>query len=184
MRMMPEQTVRRLRPSAGVTLMEMLVVVTLISLMIGIAVPSFQAGLPAIRLRSAASSVAQFLGAARNQVDREQQAVLLRIYLERRMLSFQAIGGPGQPPGNAQLLELPDGISIEGVFPSMLALETPTREYLLFPGGTVPPIAVHLRNDRGASRWVSLDPITYVARITPAQLHPGGAAEPRWEGQP
>ncbi len=175
-RRMRRQQNQRLRPSAGVTLMEMLVVVTIVSLMIGIAVPAFQAGLPAIRLRSAASSVAQFLNASRNQVDREQRAVLVRIYLDQRILSSQGIPGSGAPPQAPQVLELPDGISIEGVFPAPMALQAPLREYILYPGGTVPPIAVHLRNDRGAVRWVSLDPITSVARVSPVQPQPGGDA--------
>lgn len=74
---------------------------------------------------------------------------------------------------------MPDGISIEGVFPAPLEIQTPVREYILYPGGTVPPISVHLRNDRGGVRWVSLDPVTYVAHVSPAQPEPGGGILPR-----
>jgi hypothetical protein len=153
--------------------MEMLVVVVLISLMVGIAVPAFQSGLPSIRLRSASTSVAQFLNAARNQVDREQRAVLVRIYMDRGILRAQGIPGPGLPPVPPELLEMPDGISIEGVFPAPFGIQSPIREYILYPGGTVPPISVHLRNDRGGMRWVSLDPVTYVAHVSPVQPEPG-----------
>jgi len=172
------------RSNAGVSLMEMLVVVMLISLMIAIAVPSFQSGLPAIRLRSASSSVAQFLVAARNQVDREQRAVLLRIHMQRGILSFQAVSAPGRPPLAPEILQLPDGITIANLQPAPLALVTPIREYVLYPGGTVPPFTLHLTNDRGGSRWITLDPITYVAQVTPEQPQSGLWAGPSAEVRP
>lgn len=152
-------------PRAGVSLIEMLVVVVLISLMIGIAVPSFQAGLPAIRLRSASQSIAQFLSAARNQVEREQRPVLVSVYPDKGQLRYQVVGHMGHRASVSQSLDLPDGITIQGVFPAFPGNESATRQFVLFPGASVPPIAVAVANQRGAERWVSLDPITYVALI-------------------
>lgn len=145
--------------------MEMLVVVVLVSLLIGIAVPSFQAGLPSIRLRSASSSVAQLLNAARIQVERDQRPVVLRVVPERGHLSFQTVGRLGRRAPIAQELEMPADVSIRGIFPSFPGRERATREFVLFPGGSVPPMAIALVNQRGAERWVSLDPVTYVPVI-------------------
>ena len=162
---------RRFPRQSGVSLMEMLVVVVLISLMIGIAVPSFQAGLPAIRLRSASTSVAQFLSAARNQVERRQQPVLVSISPEESSMHFQTVvptgmaGMMGMAAPATESVQLPDGVTISGVYPAFPGRAGEDRQFLLFPGGSLPPIAVGLENRRGAARWVSLDPITYVPLI-------------------
>jgi prepilin-type N-terminal cleavage/methylation domain-containing protein len=150
---------------AGVTLMEMLVVVVLISLLVGIAVPSFQAGLPSIRLHSASSSVAQFLSAARNQVERVQRPVVLRVSPDRGTLSFQSVDAVGRRHAVSEEVAMPNGVSIQAVFPAAPGMERATREFLLFPGGGLPAFAILLGNERGAQRWVSLDPITYVPLI-------------------
>lgn len=163
---------------AGVTLMEMLVVVTLVSLLIGIAVPSFQAGLPSIRLRGASSSIAQLLSAARNQVERNQLPVVLRVVPERGRLSFQSAGPLGRRGPVAQEIEMPVDITIRGVYPSFPGRERAARDFVLFPGGSVPPLAILVANQQGAQRWVSLDPITYVPLIetaAPAIALPGSA---------
>lgn len=158
----------RRHASAGVTLMEMLVVMVLISLMVGIAVPSFQAGLPAIRLHTASSSVARFLSAARNEVERGQRPVVLHVSPERGRLSFQSVDASGARELVAQEVDMPDGVSIRGVFPAPLGMERAAREFVLFPGGGLPAFAVALANERGGQRWVSLDPITYVPLIANA----------------
>jgi len=159
--------------------MEMLVVVVLISLLLGIAIPSFQAGLPSIRLRSASSSVAQFLSAARSQVEREQRPVVLHVVPGQGVLAFQTIDVQGQRAPVAQEVKVPDGIVIRGVFPAFPGRESAARQFVLFPGASLPPFAIALANERGAARWVSLDPITYVPLISdvaPVQTMENAAA--------
>ncbi len=156
---------QRAAGEAGVTLMELLVVVVLISLLVGIAVPSFQAGLPSIRLHSASSSVARFLSAARNQVERLQRPVVLRVSPDRGTLTFQSVDGIGRRQMVGEEVAMPDGVTIQAVFPAAPGMERATREFLLFPGGGLPAFAVLLGNERGARRWVSLDPISYVPLI-------------------
>ena len=63
----------------GVTLMEMMVVLAIISLIVGISVPSTLAGLENIRLAAGARSVAAFMNIAANRAERRQQAIELSV---------------------------------------------------------------------------------------------------------
>lgn len=140
---------------AGITLIEMLVVVVIIGLMVGIAVPAFQAGLPSIRLRSASTSIAQLLYAARNRVERGQVAVLLEVDPTKRMLRYRSIHGEGEDE-----MELPQGIEIAAIVPVLPATPLAPRRFLLYPGGAPPSIAIELRNERGAGKVIRLNPMT------------------------
>ncbi|MDZ7636713.1 MAG: prepilin-type N-terminal cleavage/methylation domain-containing protein [Bryobacterales bacterium] len=140
---------------AGITLVEMLVVVVLIGLMVGIAIPAFQAGLPSIRLRSASSSLAQLLYAARNQVEQRQVAVMLEIDPGNRKLRYRSVNGEAEDE-----MELPQGIEIVAIAPANVAAPLATRQFLLYPGGAPPAVAVELRNERGAGKAIRLNPMT------------------------
>src|SRR4029078_8980720 len=59
----------------GVTLLELLIVITLIAIVAGLSYPSLAAGLDSRRLRSASDSIAGFLTTAVDRADRRQQAV-------------------------------------------------------------------------------------------------------------
>jgi prepilin-type N-terminal cleavage/methylation domain-containing protein len=80
----------------GVTLVEMMVVMTIIALMAGISFPAVSAGIDSVRLRSATDSLASFLNAAVNRAERRQQAVEVVISpkdnASRRILASPAIG--------------------------------------------------------------------------------------------
>ncbi len=166
---------RAFSAQAGVTLVEMLVVVVIIGLMVGITVPAFQAGLPSIRLRSASTSVAQLLNAACNQVERGQVAVLLEVDPAKRKLRFRSIRGEGEDE-----MELPQGVEIAAIAPLLPGMPAPpatpprARDFLLYPGGAFPAIAIELRNERGAGKIIRLNPIAAApviedapARVTP-----------------
>ena len=63
----------------GITLIEMLVVMTIIGLIAGISFPAARAGLDSVRLASGAQSVASFLNARVKRAERSQQPVELVI---------------------------------------------------------------------------------------------------------
>src|ERR1035441_6770048 len=64
----------------GVTLVEMVVVVAIISLIVGLSLPAASAGLDSVRIVSATDSVAAFLNAAVTRAERRQQPIELVVF--------------------------------------------------------------------------------------------------------
>src|SRR6516225_7490580 len=88
---------------SGVTLVEMMVVVTIIGLMAGIAFPAVSAGLDSVRLRSATDSIAAFLNAAVVRAERRQEAIEVTISAKDSTLALYA-----NEPGFTRELKMPD----------------------------------------------------------------------------
>jgi hypothetical protein len=130
--------------------MEMMVVVTIIGLMAGIAFPAVSAGLDSVRLRSATDSLAAFLNAAVVRSERRQEAIELTISPKDGRLALYA-----NEPGFTRELTMPDGITIEAA---------PER-LILLPGASVPGIGIQVANRHGSRRVVHLDPMTGFPRV-------------------
>jgi prepilin-type N-terminal cleavage/methylation domain-containing protein len=144
----------------GVTLMEMMVVLAIISLIVGLSFPSTIAGMEKLRLAAGARSVAAFMNVAANRAERRQQAIELSISIKENTVTMRS-------PDAAFLkrLILPPGIAVQAVWP---ALEEPTdepRRFLFQPGGVPPRIGIEIANRRGARRIVRLNPLTGVTEI-------------------
>lgn len=143
-----------MRSARGITLIEMLVVVALISLVVGLSYPGVSKGLEGIRLRMSADDVASFLSLAMNRVDRTESPVVLRFLKAQGALE---ISGPSGPP---KMLKLPDGISIAEVYPLEPGEPQSERSALLLPGGSFPRLIVELASRGGARRSIRVDPVT------------------------
>jgi prepilin-type N-terminal cleavage/methylation domain-containing protein len=141
--------------SKGVTLLELLVVVAIISLLVGVTLPSANSGLSSIRLKGAAGDVATFMNSALNRAERHEQMMEIIVYPKENKLELDS-----SEPGYARTLNMPSGVSIGG--------ENPTR-ILLMPGSAPPRVAIDLFNDRGAHRIVKLDPVTGVPEVVAPQ---------------
>ncbi|MDP9170261.1 MAG: prepilin-type N-terminal cleavage/methylation domain-containing protein [Acidobacteriota bacterium] len=137
----------------GVTLIEMLIVVSIIAAIAGISFPALTAGLAGVRLASAAGSVASFLTSSMNNVDRREQAAAIVISPKENILAVYTAASKDQPQSK---LEMPAGIVIEGDEP---------RRFFLFPGGSFPRISVILRSEKGGRRSIQIDPVTAVPKI-------------------
>ena len=138
---------------AGVTLMEMLIVVALIALMVGVSFPSITSGVDSLRLMSATDAVASFLNSALTRADRRQQVMEITFDTKAGRLELRST-----EPGFLREVQLPDGIAITKLDPD-------TKSIFLYPGGTVPRISVELENRRQVRRRVRVDPITGVPQI-------------------
>jgi prepilin-type N-terminal cleavage/methylation domain-containing protein len=138
----------------GLTLIEMLVVLALISLIVGVSYPSVSRGLDGIRLRTAADDVASFLALAMNQVERTESPVAVRFLKAQGVLEMS---GPGVP---LKTMKLADGISIEEVTPVVPGQPDEEKSVFLLPGGSFPRMTVELASRSGGRRSVAVDPVT------------------------
>jgi len=156
---------RRWQPTRGVTLIEMIVVVAIIGLMVGIALPSIAAGIDSVRLATATTSVAGFLNAAVTRAERRQQAMEIVISPKDGTMTLYS-----SEPGYARELKL-ERVRIEAVLPEIPDDPESVRHVLLVPGSTVPGIGIQLGNQRGAHRIVRLDPMTGFPRVESVDIN-------------
>ncbi len=150
----------RERRYSGITLLEMMVVVALISVFAAISYPAVAAGIDSIRLSSASENIVSFLSGALNRADRRQEIVEVAISSKDNAILLRST-----QPGFFKRLDLPQGISITAVLP---ALPEPQdiRRFILLPGGTVPRFGVQIANSHGGKRIVQVDPFTGMPQVT------------------
>ena len=141
------------------TLLETLVVVSLVSIMLMVAYPSLTAGLDGVKLATSADTVVSFLNSAVSRAERTHQVV--EITISRRE---NALAARTADPKSVREMKMPEGIVIAAILPEAGANEELRRFYLL-PGGTVPRIGVELRNPHGGKRIVRVNPITGAPEI-------------------
>ena len=141
----------------GVTLLEMLVVVSIAGLMAGLSLPSVFAGLDGLRLTEASDSVAALLTTAVHRAERRQNPVQLMIEPRNNRMWARVL-----PDGQERMLQMPAGVRILGVTPKLSDDQGQPRYFLVLPGATPPRIVIELINERGGRRTVRLDPVTGV----------------------
>jgi prepilin-type N-terminal cleavage/methylation domain-containing protein len=146
-----------LRGSRGVTLLEMLIVVTLIALVARLTLPSVTSGLDSLRLRSATNSIVALLNTSLDRADRRQQAVEILISPRENAIIARSADN-----GFTRRVDLRSPIHIAAILPAVEADPNQPRRFLIYPGGTVPGISIELAIDPGHKRTVSIDPITGV----------------------
>jgi prepilin-type N-terminal cleavage/methylation domain-containing protein len=149
------------RSRAGVTLIELMIVVAIVGMIAGITYPAVSSGLESIRLYTASDQIAAFLNAALNRVERRQEVIEMTIWPKENSIVLHSTEA-----GFERKLELPDGVTIEAVLPVLAEDDRKSaRQFILIPGGTAPRMAVEIRNRKGARRIVRVDPMTGVPRI-------------------
>ena len=142
----------------GVTLIEMLVVITIASLLVGISFPAVTSGLDSLRLNAAANDIVSFLNTGASRAARGQQVVEVTISKAENKLFMRS-----SDAAFARTLSMPDGVSITRIVPELPEENDAPRIFMLYPGGTVPPVGVGLVNRRHVERLVEVDPMTGVA---------------------
>jgi prepilin-type N-terminal cleavage/methylation domain-containing protein len=152
----------------GVTLIEMLVVVTIIGLLLAVVAPSFGSGIDSIRLNGAADSLVAFLNAAQNASEGRQTVVEVSIERAERRIITRSNSSVFN-----RTYQLPEGVSIAEVRPAVANLppDQPYR-FLLLPGSGMPRINVVLENARGGALQVMMDPINGNPRIEKGKPEP------------
>jgi type II secretory pathway pseudopilin PulG len=139
----------------------MLVVVAIIATMSALVYPSVGAGLETLRLNQAAGSVIALFNEALGRADRRQQVVEVTVLARERRLTLRSTD-----PRFQRNLELPQNIAILSIQPGPPEPDPDgVRQFVLYPGGAPPRIAIELGNARGSRRIVRIDPITGSPRI-------------------
>ena len=159
------RTVGARHTSRGVTLVEMLIVMTIIGLIAAVSFPAFSSGLDGLRLNSASDSIVSVLNTGLNRAQRRQEAVELAVSAKENFVSLASAS-------LSRRLEMPSGITIQQVWPRLAEETDAPRLFLLLPGGAVPRIGIEIANRKGVRRIVRVNPMTGVPeieRIVPGQ---------------
>jgi type II secretory pathway pseudopilin PulG len=155
------------KAEAGITLVELVVVVALIALIVGISFPAMSSGVDSLRLNAATNSIVSFFNTGLSRAERRQQVVEITISKPENTLSMRSTD-----PSFTRRLEMPAGVSITHVLPELPQNPDAPRSFFLYPGGTVPRFGVALMNRRNVEKIVQVDPMTgvpQVERVEPAE---------------
>jgi prepilin-type N-terminal cleavage/methylation domain-containing protein len=158
--MSPDRQITDSPSEAGITLLEMLIVVAIVGLLVGITFPSVSAGIDSLRLSSASDSLVSFFNSALNRAQRRQQVMEVTISTEQNTVRLRST-----EPGYERTLEMPEGVRILNVLPSLPQETIAPRRFMLYPGGAVPRFGVEIGNRKGRRRIVRVDPVTGVPQV-------------------
>jgi type II secretory pathway pseudopilin PulG len=148
------------KPETGVTLIEMIVVVGIISLVVGISFPAVTSGIDSLRLNAATNSVVSFVNSGLSRAERRQQVVEITILKNENALLMHST-----EPAFFRKLEMPAGVSITHILPELIENPDVPRVFMIYPGGAPPRFGIQLMNRRSVERIVRVDPITGVPRV-------------------
>jgi len=142
---------------AGVTLLEMLVVLAIIAIAGAVVFPSITSGLETVRLRTTAERLGSTFRFARETALYRQAICQVTVDPERQMVSLEEIN-PRQPAASRlRNWELP---------PEVRADIPRAGVYIFAPDGGGPEIRLVLRNSRGRTALVELDVLTGLPKVT------------------
>ncbi len=144
----------------GLTLVEMVVVMSIVGLVAAISFPSISSSLESLRLRGATDSIVSFLNGGMNRAERRQQIVEVTISKSENAILLRSA-----EPGFQRRLDMPEGVTIAKIHPELLTQDETARSYVLYPGGTIPRFGIEIVNRKGTRRIVRVDPITGVPEV-------------------
>jgi prepilin-type N-terminal cleavage/methylation domain-containing protein len=146
------------RCTAGITLIEMIIVLALVGLVTAIAFPSVTSGLDTVRLSSASNSIVSFLNAGLNRAERRQTPVEIIISIAENKIRVVS--------DSVRELNMPETIHIVKIHPVLpTGEEEQARSIVLYPNGAIPRFGVEIASPKGIHRIVRVDPITGVPQV-------------------
>ena len=130
----------------GITLIEMLVVMTLVGLLTAVVAPSVGSGVETVRLRATGEKLAATLRTARTRALRTQHYMQVSVDPQLRIVELRDLEG-----GSVSSWEIPSTIQVRSE--QRLA-------FLVYPDGGTQMMRLELRNQRGREVEVVSDPFT------------------------
>jgi len=141
-----------MKRNAGITLLEMLVVMTLIGLLASVATPSVTAGMETVKLRNSAERLAATLRLARERAVRTRHYFQVTVDPQTRRVELRDLEGDF-----ARDWQLPETISVKVDRPLL---------FQFAPDGSVPSLHVELENSRRRVVSVDMDAFTALPTVT------------------
>ena len=141
-----------MKRNAGITLIEMLVVMTLIGLLASVATPSVTAGMETVKLRNSAERLAATLRLARERAVRTRHYFQVTVDPQAHRVELRDLEGDF-----ARDWQMPETISVK------------VDHVLLFqfgPDGSVPSLHVDLENSKKRVASVDMDAFTALPAIS------------------
>lgn len=143
----------------GVTLIEMMIVVTLVALVAGLSYPSISSGIETLRLRAAGDAVVGLFNTSVARADQRQQPVEIQILQREGVLTARSAD-----MGFTRRVEIAKPLVITDIVPHVPANVEDLRRVIIYPGGGAPRIGVEISTPQGRKRVISIDPITGAAQ--------------------
>lgn len=140
-----------MKRNAGITLMEMLMVMTIIGLLASVATPAVTAGMETVKLRNSAERLASTLRMARERSVRTRHYFQVTLDPQTRRVELRDLEGDF-----VREWEMPETISMNVDRPLL---------FQFAPDGSVPSFHVELENSRKRTANVDLDSFTALPTV-------------------
>ena len=158
---------KEMNRAGGVTLVELLVVMTIASILLALVFPSIRAGMGTLELRSSAQRLAAASKYARDQAIYRQRPFELDIDTDAKTVAVL------DSNGNSRSFDLPADVRVAAILPPPDDATSPIRRFVFSPDGSTVPFQIVLENPRRRIE-ISADPLTGFPKVSDIQ-----AANPR-----
>jgi len=157
----PPEDLRRLASQKAFSLLELLIVMTLIGLITAVAAPNFGHSLSPLQARSSTNKIASILRYARSQAVTRQQVCRVMFDIPERRVTLLAKSATG---ATNETYRLPEGISMQPVGPGV-APEAESFSIDFYPGGNSSGGQLTLTGKSGREYRVTVDFITGITEV-------------------
>lgn len=156
----------RLLPSSAFTLIEIMLVVGILAIVLGMAVPPLYRGMSKEPMRQAVSGVMDACTAARSAAILEGKTVAVVFHPQTRTFAAES-GSLSQKPGASSSGQISDSIGIEMLDVNMMEYrEAEVARVRFFANGTCDEFTLILQSDKGEYRKLSMEPTTGIITIS------------------
>lgn len=148
--------------ASGVTLVELLVVMTIASVLLALVFPSIRAGMGTLELRSSAQRLAAASKYARDQAIFRQRPFELDIDTDAKTVAVL------DSNGSSRTFDLPADIRVAEILPPPYDIPSRILRYVFSPDGSTVPFQIALENPRRRIE-ISADPLTGFPKVSDIQ---------------
>jgi len=149
----------------GFTLLEMLITLTVITLVVAVAYPSLSRGTTALSLRTTSRDILSILRYTREKAVTEQAG--MRVVLDQDNQSVLMID---DTDNSTRTYWLPEKVKIQGVVTEGVEADGGISTVRFLPNGSSSAVEILIESETGTAIKIVSDPITGVASIQPVSV--------------